>query len=93
MTFKLFTKAVLRHDIPQHSLQKGDVVTIVEIHQSASTQEAGYSVEVFNATGETIAVVTLPESHLEPLRNTEILHVRPFQQVAEPTLKYKSPNK
>ena len=84
MTFQLFTRAALRNDIPLHFLKKGDVVTIVEAHSGSSTQEQGYSVEVFNATGDTLAVVTIPESHLEPLQNTEILHVRHFQHVAEP---------
>ena len=74
MTFELFSRVVLRNDIPAHSLKKGDVVTIVEAHSGVGTQEQGYSVEVFNATGETIAVVTLPESYLESLRSTEILH-------------------
>lgn len=93
MTFELFSRAVLRNDIPTHSLKKGDVVTIVEVHPGAATQEQGYSVEVFNATGETIAVVTLPESYLESLRSTEILHVRQFQHVAEPSINYGSPKK
>ena len=39
-------------------------------------QEPGYTLEVFNAVGETIAVVTLGESQLEPLRGDEVLHVR-----------------
>ncbi|MEI7905771.1 MAG: hypothetical protein WCI84_00290 [Bacteroidota bacterium] len=69
------------------------VVTIVEFHAGASTHEQGYTVEVFNATGDTIAVVTLPASHLEPLLNTEILHVRHFQQVAEPPTQYPSAQK
>ena len=90
MTFELFSRVVLRNDIPAHSLKKGDVVTIVEAHSGVGTQEQGYSVEVFNATGETIAVVTVPESYLESLRSTEILHVRQLQQVAEPSALYKS---
>ena len=41
--------------------------------------EEGYSIEVFNATGDTIAVATVPESHLEPLRSDEVLCARILQ--------------
>lgn len=84
MRFKLFTRAALKNDLPLHHLKKGDVVTIVETHKGALSQETGYTVEVFNATGDTVAVITVPESALEPLTNNEILHVRQLQQVAEP---------
>ena len=33
--------------------------------------EAGYSAEVFNALGDTLAVITVPESALEALREAE----------------------
>jgi len=42
----------------------------------AAGSEAGYSVEVFNAIGETLTVLTLPESSLEALRRDEVLSVR-----------------
>lgn len=35
----------------------------------------GYALEVFYAVGETIAVVMVPISALEPLRENEILQV------------------
>jgi hypothetical protein len=38
----------------------------------------GYSLEVFNALGDTIAVVTVPESLIEPLRENEVFSVRSF---------------
>jgi hypothetical protein len=38
--------------------------------------EGGYSIEVFNAIGDTIAVTAVPESALEPLRKDEVLSVR-----------------
>ena len=46
--------------------KKGDVATIVE-HHPISDEEDGYSLELFNALGDTIAVITLPESAIEPL--------------------------
>jgi len=41
-------------------LKKGDVATIVEHHPS-DTSEDGYSLEVFNVLGNTIAVLTVSE--------------------------------
>ncbi len=81
MTYQLFTKVALRADIPAHKLRRGDVATIVETHPGLPGQEQGYSLEVFNAVGETIAVVTMRESQLEPLASNEVLHVRRFDEV------------
>jgi len=76
MAYQLFTKVALRADIPAHKMRRGDVATIVEAHPGRPGQEAGYSLEVFNAVGQTIAVVTVRESQVEPLANNEVLHVR-----------------
>lgn len=81
MTFKLYSEAVLTRDLPEHSLCRGDIVVIVD-HHSARDGEEGYSIEVFNATGDTIAVATVPESHLEPLRSDEVLCARVLQPAA-----------
>ena len=78
MTYELFTRVALKVDLPTHRLYKGDVATIVEYHEGAADQEAGYSLEVFNAVGDTVAVVTVRESQIEPLTSSELLHVRAF---------------
>ena len=49
---------------------------MVESHPGRPGQEPGYSLEVFNAVGETIAVVTVRESQIESLTANELLHVR-----------------
>ena len=72
MRFELYTDAALARDIPEHRLRQGDVVKIVDHHPS-SNGESGYSIEVFNAIGETIAVTAVPESALESLRKDEVL--------------------
>ena len=38
----------------------------------------GCVLEVFNTLGESIAVVTVPETAVEPLRADEVLAVRPL---------------
>lgn len=76
MKYDLFTKVALRADLPPHQLRAGDITTVVEHHPGRPGQEPGYTLEVFNAIGETIAVVTVPESQIEPLRDNQVLHVR-----------------
>ena len=76
MAYQLFSRVALKEDLPAHGLQSGDVATIIETHSGEEHQEPGYSLEVFNAIGETIAVVTVHESHIEPLAPGEVLHVR-----------------
>jgi len=75
VAFELYTNAALVRDIPEHRLRRGDVVTIIDLHAS-SNGENGYSIEVFNALGDTIAVTAVPESALESLRNDEVLSAR-----------------
>ncbi len=75
MKFELFTRIALKEDLPKHKLCKGDVATIVEYHP-VKNREDGYSLEVLNAVGDTIAVVTVAESQIESLMNNEVLHVR-----------------
>jgi hypothetical protein len=78
--FELYQRVALTRDLPEHNLCKGDVAVVVE-HlpgTSASGGEDGYALEVFNAVGETIAVVMVPISAVKPLTENEILQVRPL---------------
>jgi len=65
MILDLFQDAILTVDLPEHGLLAGDVGTVVEWH-SAPGREDGYSVEFFDMTGRTVAVVCVPASHLRP---------------------------
>jgi Domain of unknown function (DUF4926) len=75
MSFELFSRVALREDFPKYKLKQGDVGTVVE-HHPVPQKEDGYSLEVFNAVGETIAVLVVSESQIEPLMNNEVLHIR-----------------
>lgn len=61
MGFPLFSEVVLLQDVPEENLKAGDVGTVVEQHDIPGL-ETGYSLEIFNLLGETVAVVTLPQS-------------------------------
>lgn len=75
MRYQLYSQVALAGDLPAYGLIQGDVATIVDYHPIPSG-EAGYSLEVFNAVGDTIAVVVAPESAIAPLTADEVLHVR-----------------
>ena len=75
MKFELYKDAVLTRDVPEHRLKRGDIVKLVDHHVARDGSE-GYSIEVFNAVGETIAVTAVPETALEPLRENEVLCAR-----------------
>ena len=77
MKYPLFTRVALADDLPNENLRRGDLATIVEYYEGSPGQEPGYELEVFNAVGDTFAVVTARESQIECLRKDELLSVRP----------------
>jgi hypothetical protein len=74
MTTELYKDAVLTCDVPEHGLLRGDIVKPVDHHVAPDGTE-GYSIEVFNALGDTILVTA---TALEALRENEILCTRPL---------------
>lgn len=75
MKYELYKEVFLLEDIPEKGLKQGDVATIVE-HHPVVEGEDGYSLEVFNVLGDTIAVITVPESAIAPLAAHNIFSVR-----------------
>jgi hypothetical protein len=72
---ELYTDAVLKCDVPEHRLKRGDIVKPVDRHVAPDGTE-GCSIEVFNAVRDTIAVTAVPSTALESLREDEILCTR-----------------
>ena len=77
MKYPLFTRVALADDLPKENLHRGDLATVIEYYQGSHGQKPGYELEVFNAVGETFAVVTARESQIDSLRRDELLSVRP----------------
>jgi hypothetical protein len=75
MKFELYTDVALTCDLSAHRLRRGDIVKLVD-HHTASDGTEGYSIEVFNAIGDTITVTAVPASALEVLREDEVLCAR-----------------
>ena len=73
-----YQRVALKRDLPEHDLKKGDVAVLVDHVPHPEGGEQGCVLEVFNALGESIAVVAVPESAVEDLRADEVLAVRPL---------------
>lgn len=67
MKYPLFSNVVLAEDLPSKGLRRGDLATVVEHYAGRPGQEPGYEIEIFNAVGDTVDVVTLRESQIESL--------------------------
>ncbi len=65
-------RVALTVDLPEYSLQAGDMGTVVDI--SNDGQE--YSVEFFTLDGETFAVVPVLVSQIRRVGHHEIAHAR-----------------
>ena len=74
--FELYKDAILTVDMPSEGLRAGDLGTVVERHQVPGVEEVGYSVEFFDMTGRTVAVVTIPASSLRAPTSADLPSVR-----------------
>ena len=80
MAIPLFSRVALTVDLPEYGLKAGDIATVVDSHESKGAK--GYSLEIFNATGDTIAVIVVDESQINTLHNDEVLHIRHLEKLA-----------
>jgi hypothetical protein len=65
-------RVVLTTDLPEYGLKKGDIGTVVLVHQGGK----GYEVEFVTLDGETVAVVSLFDTQLRPIGHREIAQAR-----------------
>ena len=64
MPFDMYSDVILTRDVSERGLRAGDVGTVVERHVVPGVTEEGYSVEFFDMTGNTVALVTVPAGAL-----------------------------
>lgn len=74
----LYQKVSLNRNFPEYNLVKGDIATLIDLVSHPEQKEDGYVLEVFNAIGESINVIIVPMSAVKPLKDDEILTVRPL---------------
>ena len=72
MRLELYQEVALVHDVPDENLRSGDVAMLVNYVPHPSGGEEGAVLEVFNAVGKSIAVVTVPASAVAPFRADEV---------------------
>ena len=66
-TIHLFSRISLNRDFPEYNLRRGDIATFIDTVPHPKGGEDGYILEVFNALGESIDVVTVPKSAVAAL--------------------------
>lgn len=71
MRFRILDTVVLDRDLPDHGLQSGDLGAVVQVYK-----EDGIEVEFVAASGRTEALVTLKESDVRPISDTDLIAVR-----------------
>jgi hypothetical protein len=75
MSLPLYQRVALKRDLPEHGLKSGDVATLVEHVPHPAGGEQGCALEIFNALGESIAVIAVRESEIEGLHDNEAMAI------------------
>ncbi len=76
---ELYQQIVINRDLPDEHLRKGDVAWVIDYLADPDGIEDGAILEVYNALGESIAVVTVPVSALSEMRADQIPAVRELE--------------
>lgn len=82
MELELYKEVALTRDIPADNLKQGDIAVLVDFVPHPAGGEEGAVLEIFNALGESMAVVTVPVSAIAPLRADQVPAVRPLKVAA-----------
>lgn len=81
MSLELYTEVAFKINLPECNLKKGDLATLIDFVPHPQDSEEGCVLEVFNATGQSIAVVIVPKSAIKPLAENEILTTRILEKL------------
>lgn len=76
MTLELYKQVTLTRDLPDENLYQGDVAVLVDFIDHPAGGEMGAILEVFNALGESVSVVTVPISAIAPITAEHVPSVR-----------------
>ena len=72
----LYSRVSLNRDFPEYNLRRGDIATFIDTVPDPDGIEDGYILEVFNALGDSVDVVTVPQSAVSSLRPSDRPSVR-----------------
>ncbi|MEO1685144.1 MAG: DUF4926 domain-containing protein [Cyanobacteria bacterium J06631_12] len=76
MKLALYQEIALNRDFPDRNLRKGDVATLIDYVPHPGEGEEGVILEVFDALGDTVAVLTVPVSSVDTLQSGDVLAIR-----------------
>ncbi|MSP90918.1 MAG: DUF4926 domain-containing protein [Myxococcales bacterium] len=73
-----YVRVALAVDVPYHGLRAGDVCVVLDVLAPTDTSGgvAGVAIEVHGALGDTVAVVVVAITDIQPLRRDEVFSVR-----------------
>jgi hypothetical protein len=77
MMYKMLDTVVLRRDLPEHGLRKGDLGAVVQVYEPD-----GVEVEFVTASGKTQALITLSMSDLRSVQDSDLVTVRSLEHTA-----------
>jgi len=82
MKINLYQEIALNRDFPEHNLHQGDIATLIDYVPHPENGEEGAILEVFNALGTSITVVTVPISSIDVLQPNDVLSIRRLAQAS-----------
>ena len=77
MAHKVLDTVVLRMDLPEYGLRKGDLGAVVELYEPD-----GLEVEFVTASGQSRTLVTLKTDAVRSVVDNDLAAVRPFNRSA-----------
>lgn len=80
MKFDLFATVVLSHDLPESPFRRSDVAMVVEQVPATTHREGGYLLEVFDASGNTLDVISVLESEVELPKPDAVVNYREYEK-------------
>ena len=81
MKLELYQEVSLKVDLPEYNLKQGDLATLIDYVPHPKDGEDGCVLEVFNALGESLLVLTVPQSAIESLRADTVLAIRRLESM------------
>jgi hypothetical protein len=82
MKLALYQEIALNRDFLNDNLRQGDIATLIDYVPHPETGEEGAILEVFNALGDTVFVVTVPASSINALQPNDVLSIRRLAQAS-----------
>jgi hypothetical protein len=76
MKLELYQEIALNRDFPEYNPRQGDMATPIDYVPHPFGEEEGAVLEVFNALGDSISVVTVPCSSTEALQPDDVPSIR-----------------